>query len=73
MPNEVSQMQAQPNASPSIASFRQGWRDDNPTKGVKRNQETPRERYLSGAELIRLLNRHTVSDHPSIPGYIAAF
>lgn len=37
-------------------AIQEGWRADNPTKGVKRNQETPRERFLSGDELIRLLD-----------------
>lgn len=31
-----------------------GWRTDNPAKGIERNQETPRQRYLTGAELARL-------------------
>lgn len=31
-----------------------GWRADNPCKGVKRNAEHHRERYLSGEELARL-------------------
>lgn len=38
------------------------WRADNPCKGVERNQEHKRDRYLTGAELIRLteaLNGHT--------------
>jgi Arm DNA-binding domain len=35
-------------------AVKQGWRADNPTRGVQRNLETPRERYLSGDELIRL-------------------
>jgi integrase len=35
-------------------SVRWGWRTDNPVKGIERNQETPRQRYLTGAELARL-------------------
>jgi integrase len=33
---------------------RWGWRTDNPCKGIERNSENKRHRYLSGAELIRL-------------------
>ena len=43
-------------------AIKEGMRNDNPTKGVKRNLETPRERYLSGDELIRLLDALAV--HP---------
>jgi integrase len=35
-------------------AVRWGWRGDNPCKGVERNQENKRHRYLSGAELSRL-------------------
>lgn len=35
-------------------AVRWGWRSDNPCKGVERNQENKRHRYLSGAELSRL-------------------
>ncbi|MGN8157099.1 tyrosine-type recombinase/integrase [Salinisphaera sp. SWV1] len=35
-------------------SIRWGWRTDNPAKGIERNQEAKRERYLSGPELRRL-------------------
>lgn len=35
-------------------SIRWGWRADNPARGVERNQEAKRERYLSRAELARL-------------------
>jgi integrase len=35
-------------------SVRWGWRIDNPCKGIERNQERKRTRYLSGAELKRL-------------------
>ena len=35
-------------------SVRWGWRTDNPCKGVERNQENKRHRYLTGAELSRL-------------------
>ena len=35
-------------------SVRWGWRTDNPCKGVERNQESKRHRYLTGAELGRL-------------------
>ena len=43
-------------------AIKEGMRDDNPTKGVKHNVETPRERYLSGDELIRLLD--ALAGHP---------
>jgi integrase len=35
-------------------SIRWGWRTDNPAKGIERNQETKRHRYLSPDELLRL-------------------
>jgi integrase len=35
-------------------AVRWGWRSDNPCKGVERNQENKRHRYLTGAELSRL-------------------
>jgi integrase len=35
-------------------SIRWGWRTDNPCRGIERNQEHKRHRYLSGAELARL-------------------
>jgi len=35
-------------------AVRWGWRADNPCRGVERNQENKRHRYLSGAELTRL-------------------
>ncbi len=35
-------------------SIRWGWRADNPTKGVERNPEVKRERYLEGPEIARL-------------------
>jgi integrase len=35
-------------------AIRWGWRSDSPVKGVERNQEHARERYLSEAELARL-------------------
>jgi integrase len=35
-------------------SIRWGWRESNPCKGVKRNTEHNRERYLEGDELARL-------------------
>jgi integrase len=35
-------------------AVRWGWRTDNPCRGVERNQENKRHRYLSGAELARL-------------------
>jgi integrase len=36
-------------------AIRWGWRTDNPTKGIERNPETKRRRYLSGEELAALL------------------
>ena len=35
-------------------SIRWGWRTDNPAKGIERNQEPKRDRYLSADELERL-------------------
>jgi integrase len=35
-------------------AIRWGWRTDNPCRGIERNQETKRKRYLSGDELVRL-------------------
>jgi integrase len=35
-------------------AIRWGWRSDNPCKGVERNQENKRRRYLTGAEISRL-------------------
>jgi integrase len=35
-------------------AIRWGWRADNPCRGIERNQERKRTRYLSGAELTRL-------------------
>jgi integrase len=35
-------------------SVRWGWRADNPCKGIERNQENKRHRYLTGVELSRL-------------------
>jgi integrase len=35
-------------------AIRWGWRADNPCRGVERNQENKRHRYLTGAELSRL-------------------
>jgi len=40
-----------------------GWRDDNPVKGIERNQEERRYRYLTGDELRRLTEALAV--HPS--------
>ena len=35
-------------------AVRWGWRGDNPCRGIERNQERKRTRYLTGAELTRL-------------------
>jgi integrase len=35
-------------------AIRWGWRADNPCRGVERNQESKRHRYLTGAEISRL-------------------
>ena len=35
-------------------AIRWGWRSDNPCRGIERNQENKRERYLSGEEMARL-------------------
>jgi len=39
-----------------------GWRTDNPARGIERNQEPPRHRYLSGEELERLTT--ALAEHP---------
>jgi integrase len=43
-------------------AIRWGWREDNPARGVRRNQEERRARYLSSAELIRL--SEALAQHP---------
>ena len=43
-------------------SIRWGWRADNPAKGIERNQEPKRHRYLSADELARLTT--ALADHP---------
>ena len=43
-------------------AVRWGMRDSSPTKGVERNDESARERYLSGDELARLLD--VLAKHP---------
>ena len=43
-------------------AIRWGWRADNPTKGIERNQETRRYRYLSLEELGRLTL--ALAEHP---------
>jgi integrase len=52
-------------------SVRWGWRADDPAKGIERNQETKRHRYLSADELARLMRalvlRH--SDYDSLAGW----
>ena len=35
-------------------AIRWGWRTDNPCRGIERNQEKKRRRYLTGEELLRL-------------------
>jgi integrase len=35
-------------------AIRWGWRQDNPCKGIERNPEHKRQRYLTGAELVKL-------------------
>jgi integrase len=35
-------------------AIRWGWRSDNPCRGIERNQEQKRRRYLSGEELVQL-------------------
>jgi integrase len=41
---------------------RWGWRTDNPVKGIEKNHEEPRSRYLSGAEIARLTE--ALAAHP---------
>ena len=43
-------------------AIKKGWRTDNPAKGIERNQESKRTRYLSGAELDRL--SEALAAHP---------
>jgi integrase len=43
-------------------SMRWGWRSDNPTSGVHRNQEEKRARYLSATELLKL--SEALAAHP---------
>ena len=43
-------------------SIKWRWRTDNPCKGVERNPETKRHRYLSGAELAALTG--ALAEHP---------
>ena len=43
-------------------AVRWGWRADNPAKGIERNQETKRHRYLSPDELSRLTV--ALAEHP---------
>lgn len=43
-------------------AIRWGWRTDNPTSGVRRNNEQPRARYLSPAEILRI--SEALSAHP---------
>lgn len=44
-------------------AIRWGMRTDNPVKGIQRNPEPPRRRYLAGDELPRLLA--ALADHPT--------
>jgi hypothetical protein len=46
-------------------AIRWGMRADNPAKGIERNPEHPRQRYLSGDELRRLTA--ALATHPSQP------
>lgn len=43
-------------------AIRWGWRTDNPAKGIERNQEVKRTRYLDAGELERLTA--ALADHP---------
>jgi integrase len=47
-------------------AIRWGWRTDNPAKGIERNQETKRDRYLSAEELARLSD--ALAKHPDQQG-----
>ena len=43
-------------------AIKEGWREDNPTRGIERAHEEKRERFLSPAEIVRLadaLAKHT--------------
>jgi site-specific recombinase XerD len=44
-------------------AIRWNWRADNPAKGIERNQETKRHRYLSADELARLTV--ALAEHPA--------
>jgi integrase len=47
----------------SLASTKWKLRPDNPCRGIERNQEQPRERYLSGDEIVRLTE--ALAAHPN--------
>jgi integrase len=47
-------------------AIRWGWRTDNPCRGIERNQEQKRKRYLSGGELERLMG--ALSQHSDQQG-----
>jgi integrase len=42
-------------------AIRRGWRTDNPAKGIERNPENKRERFLAGDEVVRLTA--TLAEH----------
>jgi integrase len=44
-------------------AVRWGWRESNPAKGIERNTEYHRRRYLSGDELVKLTK--ALSEHPN--------
>jgi integrase len=46
-------------------AIRWQWRETNPCRGVERNHEDPRERFLSAEELERFIAALNVSKHPS--------
>jgi integrase len=47
-------------------AIRWGWRTDNPCRGIERNQEQKRKRYLSGSELDSLMA--ALNQHPDQQG-----
>ncbi len=47
------------------------WRTDNPCRGIKKNPEARRERYLSPAEMQRLVS--ALAAHPSSAALLARF
>jgi integrase len=54
----------------SLAIVDLGWRGDNPAKGVKRNEEQKRERYLTGPEIAKLTQALADHDDQSVANIV---